>query len=113
METLIGICGIKCGECEAYIATQNNDDKLRSETADKWSKMFNPNIKASDINCDGCTSESDRHFSYCNVCEIRACGFERQVANCAYCDDYVCEKLEEFFKMVPENKVTLDAIREV
>ena len=111
METLIGICGIKCGECEAYLATQNDDDAKRAETADKWSKIYNSDIKAGDINCDGCTSEGDRHFSYCNMCEIRACGIERGLKNCAFCDDYACEKLEEFFKMVPENKVTLDAIR--
>jgi hypothetical protein len=31
--------------------------------------------------------------------------------NCAYCDDYVCEKLTRFFEMAPEAKTTLAEIK--
>ena len=112
METLIAVCGINCGACEAYLATQNDDDAARAEIAGKWSKMYDADIKAADIYCDGCTSESDRRFMYCSHCQIRACGVERTLVNCAYCDDYACEELEKFFKMAPEAKTTLDGIRE-
>ena len=112
MEKLIAYCGAACNECPGYIATQKDDDAERAKVAATWSKQYNADIKPGDINCDGCKSEGGRHFNYCNVCEIRACGVEREVVNCAYCPDYICEKLEEFFKIAPEAKITLDGIKE-
>ena len=50
-------------------------------------------------------------FSHCKVCEIRKCGREKEVKNCAYCDVYVCEKLTKFFDMAPDAKITLSEIR--
>ncbi|MCJ7643385.1 MAG: DUF3795 domain-containing protein [Candidatus Aminicenantes bacterium] len=110
-EKMIAFCGIGCSECPTFIATQKNDDKMREETAKKWSEMFNAEIKPGDINCDGCTSQSSRLFDYCGKCEIRKCGKEKNVKNCAYCDEYPCEKLSAFLKNVPEAKATLDEIR--
>ncbi len=111
MNSVIAYCGINCSECPAYIATQKNDDEARKKVAEEWQKIFNPNIKPEDINCDGCTSQTSRHFSYCSECKIRQCGMEKKVENCAYCKEYACDKLNEFFKMVPNAKVTLDAIK--
>jgi hypothetical protein len=35
-----------------------------------------------------------------------------KVANCAHCDEYAaCDKLADFFKSVPDARVTLDGIR--
>jgi hypothetical protein len=110
-EKMIAYCGLGCSECPTFIATQKNDDKMREETAKKWSEMFHQDIKPGDINCDGCVSQSSRLFNYCGICEIRKCGKEKNVKNCAYCDEYPCEKLSAFLKNVPEAKATLDAIR--
>ena len=41
MKQLIACCGLDCENCDARIATINNDDKLREETAQKWSVMNN------------------------------------------------------------------------
>ncbi|KUK85724.1 MAG: Uncharacterized protein XE03_1924 [candidate division TA06 bacterium 34_109] len=79
--------------------------------AELWSKEFNSEIKPEDINCDGFLEKSGRLFNYCQVCEIRKCGQEKEVKNCAYCDDYACEKLTKFFNMAPEAKTTLAEIR--
>ncbi|MGB2806383.1 MAG: DUF3795 domain-containing protein, partial [Sedimentisphaerales bacterium] len=98
-------------ECEAFIATSNDDDAKRAEVAELWSKQYDHEFKAEDINCDGCTSGSDRLFSHCKVCEIRKCANEKAVENCAHCDEYACEKLEGLFKMVPDARKNLDAIR--
>ena len=108
---MIAYCGIICSDCPAYIATQKNDNKMRKETAEKWSKEYNSNFKPEDINCDGCISNSDRLIGHCLVCEIRKCGKEKGVKNCAYCNEYPCTKLSEFLKMVPKAKTTLDEIR--
>lgn len=110
-EEMIACCGIKCHECGAYIATKNNDDAKRKEVAEQWAKMYNPDIKPEDINCEGCLSEGGVLFSHCNVCEIRKCAREKGHVNCAHCPDYACEKLTPFFEMVPDAKTTLDAFR--
>lgn len=111
MDIIIGRCGITCQECGAFISTKNNDDAKRKEVAEIWSKQYGSEIKPEDIYCDGCISEGGYHFNYCNVCEIRNCGLERGVVNCAHCDEYACEKLKKFFEMVPDAQKTLDGIR--
>jgi hypothetical protein len=110
MEKLVGICGLDCMKCPAFIAKKNNDDELRKKTADEWSKQFNQTITPESINCDGCMSTGE-HISYADICEIRKCGTEKKVESCAYCDDYACEKLDKWFKNVPDAKNTLDEIR--
>ena len=108
---MISICGLPCGECGAYIATRENDDQKRKEVAELWSKEYKSDIKPEDINCKGCASDSDVLFSFTQVCEIRKCGKEKKVLNCAYCEDYACEKLEKFFEMAPIAKEKLEEIR--
>ena len=112
MEKMIAFCGTICTECPAFLATKNNDDAERKKTAEIWSKQYNADIKPEDINCEGCLSGGSKIFSHCKVCKIRKCGQERGVKNCAYCGEYVCEKLNEFFKVAPDSKNTLDEIRE-
>lgn len=111
MTKIIGVCGITCGECPAYAATQADDDEMRKKTAEEWSKMFNADIKAENINCDGCMPDVGKKFHHCTECEIRLCGIGRGLENCSQCAEYACSKLEEFFGMVPGAKETLDAER--
>ena len=111
MNSLIAYCGLKCNECGAYIATQNDDDAKRRETAEKWSKEYKTDIKPEDINCEGCITTTGRVFSHCTVCEVRRCGQEKGVANCAYCEEYACEKLGRYFAMAPVMKANLEEIR--
>ena len=111
MEKMIAYCGLNCTECQAFIATQNDDDEKRKETAETWSKQFNQDIKPEDINCDGCTTETGRLIGFGNFCEIRKCAQEKSLENCAYCNDYGCQKLEKFFEMVPMAKDSLEEIR--
>lgn len=110
-EKMIAYCGINCSECPAYVATQKNDDRLRTETAKKWSEMFKASIKPEDINCDGCRADSKRLFSQVTDCEIRKCARNKNLENCAYCSEYPCAKLKELFAFVPEAKATLEEIR--
>ena len=111
MNEMIAICGINCHECGAFLATKDNDDKKRAEVAQLWSKEYKTDIKPEDIDCEGCLSDSGNLFSHPKTCEIRKCGKEKDVVNCAYCSDYACEKLEKFFKMVPDAKTRLDEIK--
>jgi len=107
----ISFCGMACNECPAFLATQKNDDDERKKVAEIWSKQYNADIKVEDVNCDRCLSEGKRLFFHCNVCELRKCGRERNLKNCAYCNEYACEKLSPIFEVAPNNKNTLDQIR--
>lgn len=111
MDKMIAFCGLTCTECPAFIATQKDDDKEREKVAKVWSKEYKCDMKPEDINCDGCLVESNRLFSHCKVCEIRKCGQEKEVKNCAYCDDYACEILNEVLNDVPKAKIALEEIR--
>ena len=111
MEKMIAYCGNICNECPAYIVTVKNDDNERRKIASEWQKLYNPNIKPEDINCDGCLSENGRLYNYCNTCEVRICCIENNLKNCAYCKDYICEKLLKFYELEPKGKEILDEIR--
>jgi len=111
MSEMIAICGLPCQECGAFLATRDDDDEKRAEVAKTWSEMFEAEIKPSDINCEGCTSDGGVHFQHCTVCEIRKCGVAKGVVNCAHCAEYACATLEKFFEMVPECRARLDGIR--
>ena len=111
MEEMIAMCGLRCDQCPALKATRNDDHELRRQTAEQWSKEFGAEIKPEDVNCDGCLNLEGRHINYCDVCKIRKCGIDRGVANCAQCDDYACEQLNDSFAMAPAAKANLEAIR--
>lgn len=111
MNEMIAFCGLDCHECGAFIATRDDDDEKRRKVAIFWSKEFGADIKPQDINCDGCMTENGILFSHCEVCEIRRCGKEKAIKNCAYCNDYICDKLEGFYKMAPDAEKRLDEIR--
>jgi len=111
MDKMIAYCGIVCTECPAFEATQKNDDTKRKKVAEMWSKQYKMTVKPEDINCDGCNLESKRLIGYGNICEIRKCGQAKGVKNCAYCDEYGCEKLIKFFAMAPHAKASLEKIR--
>jgi hypothetical protein len=112
MNTLIAYCGLNCATCEAYLATQANDQAAQERLLVKWRQEFNaPNMTLADVICDGCVSLTGRLGGYCGQCPIRACGVERQVTNCADCADYACEKLAGFFAQAPAAKANLEEIR--
>jgi len=45
------------------------------------------------------------------ICEVRPCARAKNVENCAYCEQYACEKLKKFLARAPEAKTTLEEIR--
>lgn len=109
---LIGVCGIVCSECGAYVATNNDDEALRRKTAAEWSRIYGVDIKPESVHCVGCTTPKGGHFHHCSECEIRACGLKKKVENCGHCLDYACEKISGFFKMVPAAKAILESERQ-
>jgi hypothetical protein len=108
---ILAYCGIDCSACPAYIATRNDDDVLRAETARKWSELYGTERKIDDINCDGCPGDSGRLFVYCGACEVRACAREKKVATCASCPEYSCARLDAFCAVMPTARTLLEKLR--
>jgi len=112
MEKIIAYCGLVCSDCEAYLATQAGNRNALEQVAEKWRVEYDaPGITVESVLCDGCLTEIGRKCSHCGECDIRACGMERGVANCAHCPDYACDKVERFFGFVPPARQLLDSIR--
>lgn len=111
MSEIIGACGLVCSECGAYKATQANDAEAIAKVAAQWSQQYGGDIKPESVWCDGCMTPGERKCGHAGECEIRACARDRQVANCAHCSDYGCERIAGFHREVAEAKATLDGIR--
>lgn len=103
MEKLISCCGLNCVECDARIATVNNDDDLRKTTAEKWSVDFSaPDLTFTMINCTGCR-EPGVKFSHCTDCEIRNCVKAKGFETCGECSEMdTCTIVSAIHKYVPE-----------
>jgi hypothetical protein len=119
---MVAFCGVICNDCPAFLATQANDHVALERVLALWSEEFTaPDITVEDIICDGCLTPEGRLNGYCQHCAIRPCGMTRGVTNCAYCDEYACDKLERLlgicdtqkgvFGYARQARVTLDGIR--
>ncbi len=111
METMTAYCGLDCSQCQAFIATRNDDDAARKKIAREWSEQFGMEMKPEDINCDGCKADSERKIGHCAVCRIRSCGVEKGLENCAFCPEYACDKLAGFLKHAPQARKNLENIK--
>jgi hypothetical protein len=101
MENLIAYCGINCAECDAYKATQNNDQALREKTAAEWTKAHNFNFTPDMINCTSCKGNGVQ-VGYCSQCEIRKCASEKGLVNCGACAEFkTCKIINDFIAQVP------------
>lgn len=116
METLIAYCGLRCDSCPIHLATlepdQTRQRNMRESIAEQCTALYGINIRPKDVtNCDGCRANTGRLFSGCLTCEIRKCAGMKPIENCAYCSDYPCGRLTEFFSVAPEAQIQLEKIR--
>jgi len=116
MNKIIAMCGLICDDCIAFIATQKGDNEMRQKVVEAWSTE-DERLKLEDVDCDGCTIGKKLH-SFCAVCDVRKCGLEKSIENCAYCKEFPCDKLEKLwngFRTVSakEARANLERIRRV
>jgi hypothetical protein len=112
MAKIQAYCGLDCGDCEAYIATQKKDRAGLEAAAKKWTEQFGAaNINADMCICDGCSSGKRTSTAHAATCAVRLCASARGVTTCAHCQDYGCETLKGFFAFAPVLKDKLEAIR--
>ncbi len=105
-------CGMNCKKCECYQATKINDDALRAEIAEKWSKHYKSDIKPEQINCTGCKSDGIKFYFAEEGCPLRKCNIEKGTPHCAECSKYRCETLTGFISMAPAIGDALEKLRQ-
>ncbi len=112
MARIQAFCGLDCGECEAYVATQKDDRTGLEAVAKQWAAQYGAKaISAEMCVCDGCSSGKRAASAHAATCAIRICASGRGVTTCAHCPDYGCAVLQGFFAFAPVLKERLDAIR--
>lgn len=86
----VGICGLFCGTCPAYLAHREND----VAELGKASQVMGVPIEQ--IRCDGCLSQ--RVMPHCADCKhgFRRCSAEKKVTWCFQCTDFPCQRLQDF-----------------
>jgi hypothetical protein len=112
MPKLISYCGLDCGECEAYLASQADDQVALAKVAEKWTKEFGAKeLTAEMCVCDGCASGRRLNTAHAATCGLRLCASSRSVPTCAHCDDYMCETLRQFVQFAPVLGEKLEKLR--
>ena len=103
MRKMIAYCGLDCEKCDAYLATINDDQALREQTAKLWSEKNHADIRPEYINCEGCRADGVK-FVYCEqMCEIRKCALKKGVTTCGDCAALEkCGMVEPVIAHVPE-----------
>jgi hypothetical protein len=93
---LLAPCGLYCGVCAVFCATEDNNEKFRERLLGVYKgKLPNSeNLTVEDIRCEGCLSEQP--FLYCKACPIRECSKSKGYTGCHECDDFPCPYVEQF-----------------
>lgn len=84
-DDIIAYCGLYCGACEMYLATQSNTLPALSEKLGIPQKL---------IACEGCKSDSLSIF--CKNCAIKKCNRLKEIETCADCNEFPCSVLNAF-----------------
>jgi hypothetical protein len=116
MPETLAYCGLVCQTCPIYLAAREMDAEMQRKKRAKIARfaktLYGLDLKAEEItDCDGCTSEDGRMFATCKNCPIRTCAREKGLENCAYCPEYACDALSQFFKTEPACQERLEGIR--
>lgn len=94
-EKLVAPCGLYCGACPMYLATQENSQ----QRLDSMMKQFSAGkmqMKLEDIQCDGCIG-GGRVATFCRKCGIRSCAESKtDVTRCSDCAEFPCARITGF-----------------
>jgi hypothetical protein len=116
MNEVISYCGLLCKSCPIYLATREKNELKKKELIFEIIRAckahYGIEYRYEDINdCDGCISNSEKLFIGCSDCKIRKCASQKEIENCAYCNDYPCDNLNDMLNSEPEARKRLDGVR--
>ena len=100
MEPILTRCGYRCDLCLAYKPNVEQHPSNQQKLSDGWFKYFGFRLLPEDIICDGCLADRPRLID--QNCPVRPCVMERGLANCAHCEDYICDKLTQRLVVLEE-----------
>jgi len=91
---LVSLCGLYCGSCGIYLATEENDTEKLLQYAIVLNQSF------SETFCDGC--RADRKSAHCScMCSFIKCTSERGIEFCGACPEFPCKELTDFQSKMP------------
>ena len=102
MEPILTRCGYRCDLCLAYRPNIAKNPLSQQKLSDGWFKYFGFRIQPENIQCDGCMADHARLID--QGCPVRPCVLEKGLDNCAACDEFICDKLEERIVVYEEVK---------
>jgi phage FluMu protein Com len=103
-QELIAACGLYCGSCGIYIATQEKD----SEKILQYAVVLNQSYE--DTLCDGCGAV--RKSLHCSrFCNFFDCKHQKGVTSCNICDEFPCQALYEFKFKMPHRAEIIDSLK--
>lgn len=110
MNKMIAYCGLNCENCDAYLATINDDQELRIKTAKQWAELNHAPILPEHINCQGCRVDGAKTVFCDSMCGIRQCALKKGVATCGDCLDL--ESCPTVGAILENNPATLKNLKE-
>ena len=94
-ENLVASCGLYCGACPMYLATQENSD----ERMESMRKQYGANalkMSKEDLLCDGCLG-GGRLASFCRKCDMRESATAKtKTRRCSECAEFACSRITGF-----------------
>ncbi len=94
-ELLVAPCGLYCGACPMYLATQSQDWQ-KVEALFKQFSAAKMELKKEDLLCDGCIGNG-RVAAFCRKCGLRSCADSKEnVTRCSDCAEFPCTKITAF-----------------
>ncbi|MCB2226531.1 MAG: DUF3795 domain-containing protein [Desulfarculaceae bacterium] len=109
--SIIACCGLDCSLCPAHLAWKNDDEALRRQTAEEWSRIYQADITPEQISCQGCHASEAPLFGHCRVCAVRSCVQSKGWATCAPCPKFPCADLDFILKHSSQARKTLEGLR--
>jgi len=98
MADVIARCGFKCNLCLIYRENLKKDEQNRKKFRDGLEKYYGDKLTLEECYCDGClTDDSEGPVRITKDCDVRPCVIARNIENCAYCDQYPCQRVEKKF----------------
>jgi hypothetical protein len=93
---LVAVCGLYCGACSIYWATQNEDEQKLKDFAEGLTAKTGKDFSIDDVRCDGCLSKW-RLDLWCRHCQLRLCNkLQSGKVRCSDCDEFPCSRLIDF-----------------
>jgi hypothetical protein len=90
-DAIISRCGYRCDLCLAFKPNVEKKDE-RVLLSNGWFEIFGFRIEPEKILCEGCVSCENPELIDVH-CPVRPCVIRKDIPNCAYCEEFICDKL--------------------